>query len=759
MRGLIFSKRSQFILITLYLIALSFLTLYFSGCGECRYDEDCSDNMICSDGVCTNLLSPPKGSSDKENSSNVFSPDGGENKGGSCLPGETRKCYSGLAGTEGVGLCRAGTQSCNDNGEWGPCKGEVLPLKEVCDGKDNDCDGLIDEGLDDLGSCTVSGKKGICQEGKKVCRGGGTEVCISINSPKQEVCDNNLDDDCDGQIDEYPPCSCKKGEQKKCYSGDRSTLNRGVCKEGVQYCINNTWGPCRGEVTPSQEVCDGKDNDCDGQTDEDLKRACSSSCGQGYRICQGGIWSDCQAPKPQKEVCDGKDNDCDGQIDNGLVRECSTRCGKGVEKCIYGRWSNCSAPQPQPEVCNGRDDDCDGMTDEFIRRSCSNRCGRGYQTCRGGTWSDCSAPKPQKEVCDGRDNDCDGQIDEESEPPKMLSFSLGSFISGFIGDGVSNIGIITWSYYRKEFSLIRIRPDGTQISSPHKYVMPASITSLRSYWDSFEYKIVWRSSSQELYLTRISSYGRLISTKKVASNVPYSFSLSYGLGYFFYLASSYNSSSKLYDITYAKVDRYGNFNVNPFVSFTLKNSPFYLTILYGYSPIAAWQEYSNKRYQLFMRVLFSNGRTKGIPFTVASNSYIRLLDAFTNGSAIILVFKEGSSSSSSNVYVRNLTPLSSKYFLTSSNVSNLKGYSYSRGFRRKLGVVWSEVVGSNVQIMWRKLSTTSGMPLGTSVLIEKFPKPRYLIFSPLYVLPTSSYLLILWRNGSNWFIKRFCSGY
>ena len=63
-----------------------------------------------------------------------------------CSTGQTRPCYSGPDGTEGVGLCRAGTQSCQGS-TWGQCRGEVLPVAETCDGEDNNCNGVPDDGL------------------------------------------------------------------------------------------------------------------------------------------------------------------------------------------------------------------------------------------------------------------------------------------------------------------------------------------------------------------------------------------------------------------------------------------------------------------------------------------------------------------------------------------------------------------------------------------------------------------------------------
>ena len=58
-----------------------------------------------------------------------------------------KECYSGLEGTKGVGICKSGMQVCSA-GTWESCVGEIIPQTEICDGKDDDCDGEIDEGCD-----------------------------------------------------------------------------------------------------------------------------------------------------------------------------------------------------------------------------------------------------------------------------------------------------------------------------------------------------------------------------------------------------------------------------------------------------------------------------------------------------------------------------------------------------------------------------------------------------------------------------------
>ena len=80
----------------------------------------------------------------------------------SCTPGNTCKCpYQGDPATENVGECKAAVRTCNEDGTWGRCEGEVLPVAEtgeLCsNGKDDDCNGKADDGTDfdgdGIGAC------------------------------------------------------------------------------------------------------------------------------------------------------------------------------------------------------------------------------------------------------------------------------------------------------------------------------------------------------------------------------------------------------------------------------------------------------------------------------------------------------------------------------------------------------------------------------------------------------------------------------
>ena len=198
-------------------------------------------------------------------------------------------------------------------------------LQEVCNGLDDDTDGLVDEGFRLGATCNLSIER--CQlEGVLVCGNNGLAECrTNTTVPMSERC-NNSDDDCDGLIDEDfevgVPCTTAIGQ---C-----AVQGRSVCTDDGLHVV------CDAETRPPEtESCNELDDDCDGLVDEGFEVGAICHAGEGLcrqaglRSCttDGSTQCDAIALEPRAEQCNELDDDCDGVVDERTcTREILSHC-------------------------------------------------------------------------------------------------------------------------------------------------------------------------------------------------------------------------------------------------------------------------------------------------------------------------------------------------------------------------------------------------------------------------------------------------
>jgi hypothetical protein len=367
-----------------------------------------------------------------------------------------------------LGACKPGLTACVSDGAGGQqviCQGSVGPTAELCDGIDNDCDGIVDAFARSCYPSAVAGCAsnaagktwtcvGACATGMQICSAGAWQPCVGAVTPVDEIACDGLDNNCEGHVDEnnppatdmcYPPATagCTYNAAKKAWDCV------GACAAGHQACAANKMGlTCAGAQIPIAESCNGKDDDCDGQIDEDyptLGQPCNQlSCqGAGQFVCNAaGTDVECTvtATGPTPEVCDGRDNDCDGQIDEapgpgepampGVGVACGSdvgECKSGISTCTKGKIV-CASVGPTAEICDGKDNDCNGSVDDGLvapgicnpegmssGQPMKGECQPGTFVCRGADgWKCQGGVGPAPEICDGKDNDCDGLFDNNA---------------------------------------------------------------------------------------------------------------------------------------------------------------------------------------------------------------------------------------------------------------------------------------------------------------------------------------------------------
>lgn len=280
---------------------------------------------------------------------------------------------------------------------------------ENCDdGIDNDCDDKIDNEDPDCdeddseqpdtgqaGAIPISLNQPLTvpcpdadQDGHNADYCGGKDcddVDININPDASEICDDGVDNDCDGYVDgddiecggtqqenedeekkkKVEPEPIKKKEKKKkttpCHDNDGDGYGNpasSACTNPELDCDDSDPNTYPGAT----RLCDGKDNDCNGK----LAECDTDDDGDGYAEYQGDCNDNDDKVYPgAKEKCDGKDNDCNGDTDEGCSPNCPDTDGDGSGPTSCGGTdcndSDSTIYDGAPEICEDKiDQDCNG---------------------------------------------------------------------------------------------------------------------------------------------------------------------------------------------------------------------------------------------------------------------------------------------------------------------------------------------------------------------------------------------------------------
>ncbi len=235
--------------------------------------------------------------------------------GGTCVPGSSLNCNDSNPCTDDV--CDPAT-GCSHVANAAPCDdGNACTTGDTCSGGGcvggpapncDDGNPCTDDACDALAGCLHTFNTAPCNDGDPctptdacsggVCQGTGLLDCNDNNVCTDDVC-------VPGQGCQHTPNSY----QEPCYTGPPGTQDVGACRGGLRTCKAGELGACAGEVTPTIEVCDSVDNDCDSQTDEGnvCCKALGQACASASECC-GGICN---------ETCCVQSCPADGWVCNG----------------------------------------------------------------------------------------------------------------------------------------------------------------------------------------------------------------------------------------------------------------------------------------------------------------------------------------------------------------------------------------------------------------------------------------------------------
>ncbi len=168
-----------------------------------------------------------------------------------CTPGAHEDCYTGPESTKNVGACHGGQRTCETSGDWGACAGELLPVAEICGNAiDENCSGQADEDEDQDG------------DGFSTCEGDCCDTTADCGSPNLvnpgafDASGNNVDDDCDGTIDNVTAADCDTGLASNSSDPMDYAKALDLCRtatetDGRWGVISANWSLADGTLTPA----------------------------------------------------------------------------------------------------------------------------------------------------------------------------------------------------------------------------------------------------------------------------------------------------------------------------------------------------------------------------------------------------------------------------------------------------------------------------------------------------------------------------
>ncbi|MBI5071995.1 CHAP domain-containing protein [Candidatus Falkowbacteria bacterium] len=421
-------------------------------------------------------------------------------------------------------------------GDCDDANADVYPgAAELCDGADEDCDGETDETWPELDSvCTVRLTPYCDRIGTWICEPfhRGT-VCGADYTIYPEAC-NSIDDDCDGETDE----DWRTGSLADL--GEPCEMGFGECRaSGIWECEPLERGTTVCNAVPASgtpETCDNLDNDCDTETDEDWPEL-GSACGifpcDGTYVCSlGGSGSYCNSSPGMPEVCDGLDNDCDGETDETPAElACADTNDCTEDVCLFGLCQNVARDRDgdtyADDLCGGSD--CNDLNPAvweyaFVDSRLTNSVGDSNipavawaGTELGVAWEDWRAGIPNAEIYFARANTSLVRIGDEV---RVTNASWGSREPSLVWTSLE-YGV-AWYDSRRDMSRPEIyftRLDaagleiGDDVQLTDHFALSGASYALSFVWMGSEYGIAFldsRVSPMDIYFIRLNSSGTAI---------------------------------------------------------------------------------------------------------------------------------------------------------------------------------------------------------------------------------------------------------